>query len=310
MLENNRTWLKISLAIAIIAITITIFVFISSDLRTNSSDSDNSFIIKVDSTGLGYVTDNDEYLIPAEYEKYDYNYDLEWNQVNGNNSGEATNLTGDHKIEFGEKGIYEIQISGKYPQMKYKIGEHYNEINFRKGIVSVEQWGDIEWRSMNGMFATSSIYYNATDNPDLSNVENMRGMFGGKTVFNGDISGWDTSNVQNMQAMFAGEESFNQDIGGWDTSSVENMRGMFARTDSFNQDISSWNVSNVNDMYHMFLDADSFNRNLSSWNPNITNCNVNNPLASSNCKNFNTFTPDGFDNSKMPKGIYVGSNDY
>ena len=133
-------------------------------------------------------------------------------------------------------------------------------------LVSIDQWGDIEWATMDGAFrGASSMVYAATDVPDLSDVTSMRYMFFNVAAFDGDLSGWDVSNVENMVATFYGT-SFNGDISGWDVSSVTTMDSMFYNAGSFNQDLSSWNTASVTDMSFMFGNAGSFNQDLSSWN--------------------------------------------
>ena len=45
-------------------------------------------------------------------------------------------------------------------------------------LQSIEQWGDIEWSSMNGAFhGATNMVYRATDASDLSGVTDMSGMF-------------------------------------------------------------------------------------------------------------------------------------
>lgn len=133
-------------------------------------------------------------------------------------------------------------------------------------LLRVEQWGDVQWSSMNAAFATcSNMTMTATDAPDLSNVTDMSSMFWGATAFNQDISSWNTGNVTNMRNMFTGAIAFNQDISTWSTGKVTNMSGMFLGADAFNQDISGWSTGKVTNMSGMFYNATSFNQNLSNW---------------------------------------------
>ena len=133
-------------------------------------------------------------------------------------------------------------------------------------LASIDQWGDIEWSSMEGAFrGASEMAYNATDAPDLSGVASMRDAFRGAAIFDGDISSWDVSSVTNMSYMFSGARSFNQPLDSWDVSSVTDMNGMFSGARSFNGDLSTWNVSSVTDMRNAFNNADSFNGDISDW---------------------------------------------
>lgn len=158
-------------------------------------------------------------------------------------------------------------------------------------IVSIEQWGDIGWKSMTGMFICSKNleHYNATDTPNISDVQStthmfafssfdgnisdwntssvksMDGMFQGTSEFNSSINNWDTSNVEDISLMFSGAKSFNQSINNWDTSNVTDMSNVFEETDKYNQPLNNWDVSNVTNMRGMFKDSKSFNGNISDF---------------------------------------------
>jgi len=73
------------------------------------------------------------------------------------------------------------------------------------------------------------LVFNATDKPDLSQVNSMHGTFVYAKEFNSSIGDWNTSNVTDMSSMFDGAESFNQDIGNWDTSNVTDMSYMLRK---------------------------------------------------------------------------------
>ena len=133
----------------------------------------------------------------------------------------------------------------------YKTKEHKCPTD----TVDVLQWGDVTWKSMEGMFfgCDGITTFSATDTPDLSQCTDMSYMFESAVYFNHDISGWDVSNVTDMYAMFRFTKNFNQDIGDWDVNSVTDMTTMFSGAEKFNQDISNWDVSSVTDVGGMFL---------------------------------------------------------
>ena len=134
-------------------------------------------------------------------------------------------------------------------------------------LISIDQWGGIEWTSMNGAFTdASNMVYGATDIPNLSDVTDMARMFLRAQSFNGDLSGWDVSNVNTTSGMFWDARSFDGDISSWNVSKVTYMASMFRYATDFDQDISSWNVSKVIDMTSMFRYATAFNQDISSWN--------------------------------------------
>src|SRR5690606_17668733 len=139
-------------------------------------------------------------------------------------------------LTFPQPGIYRVEISGDFPQIT---------VVDSKKILTVEQWGDIKWKTMKDAFVfCSNLTVPATDAPDLSEVTDMSYMFHHATSMTGNFSTWDVSNITNMEYAFFGTKFFNSDISSWNVSRVQNMRAMFADA-VFNGDISNWNVGNV-----------------------------------------------------------------
>ena len=186
-----------------------------------------------------------------------YNY-----QVNWGDGSSSENVNGDIIHTYDTTGTYTVSISGSFPQIYFK-SENYDHSK----ILSIEQWGEIQWRSMSQAFAyCENLASNATDAPDLSQVTDMSYMFEGALAFNLDINNWDVSSVTNMTNMFFDAESFNQDISNWNVSSVKYISNMFSNAESFNQSLNKWDVSSVTNMTSMFSGATSFNQDISNWN--------------------------------------------
>jgi len=186
-----------------------------------------------------------------------YNYDVDWN-----NDGvfDTLGITGNLTHNFGEPGIYTIAIHGVFPRI------YFNNRGDKEKILSVDQWGDNQWESMEKAFwGCQLLTWSTSELPDVSEVTNMSYMLAEANSFNQDISGLDVSRVTDMSHMFLGASNFNQDIGSWDVSSVTNMSGMFSRSSSFNRDIGDWDVSNVTNMSGMFSRASNFNQDIGGW---------------------------------------------
>lgn len=159
---------------------------------------------------------------------------------------------------YSREGIYTVKISGNFHQVEFATTS--------SNLLSVEQWGDIQWTSMENAFR--GAYYtvfNATDIPDFSHVTNMREMFRSCSLFNLPVNSWDVSNVTDMSMMFYSASSFNQPLDNWDVSNVTNMLEMFAGASVFNQPLNNWDVSNVTNMRGMFDGAHNFNQPLNDW---------------------------------------------
>jgi surface protein len=218
-----------------------------------------------------------------------YNYDVDWD-----NDGifDELGLTGDVTHDFGAAGTYTIRIKGTFPRI------YFNNGGDRQKLLSVDQWGSIQWGSMSaafkgctnlrvpasdspnlivtyflgGMFAFCDSLNNDFNNWDVSQIVEMRGTFQNATSFNGDISGWDVGNVYGFSGMFQNASAFNQDISGWNMGSAGDMNRMFYQASSFNQPIGSWNLSIAQSMVQMFHEATSFNQDIGSWNvSNVVN---------------------------------------
>ncbi|MEQ8577846.1 MAG: BspA family leucine-rich repeat surface protein [Balneola sp.] len=177
--------------------------------------------------------------------------------------GSVERITGDDpdpSHTYATAGTHTVQIEGTFPYLKPNADGDLNQLS------SIEQWGNIEWESMNNSFAWArNMEYKATDVPDLSKVTSTAGMFFAAEKLNGDFSRWNTSTVTDMSFMFDGATIFNGDISTWDVSKVTNMREMFQNADAFNQELSNWNVSSVSNMRGLFQDTDSFNGDVSTW---------------------------------------------
>jgi surface protein len=219
---------------------------------------------------------------------YTYDFAINWGD------GTLENLTSDKPSHvYDVAGTYTVAIQGNFPAIQMENTDGLS----KQALVSIDQWGVINWQSMHHAFyECGNMTYNAADNPNLSEVQSMSGMFYSATSFNADldewdvsnvsdmsqlffnanafngaIGSWDVSNVTDMSEMFFGANIFNQDIGNWDVGNVKTLEGMLAFT-PFNQYIGNWNVSSVENMSGVFGNASIFNQNIADWDvSNVTN---------------------------------------
>lgn len=252
------------------------------------------FKIKIRTTNPG-TSSNYKFEIPTKGRGYYYNVDCDSNGVN-----EATAVTDNYVCSYRTPGEYTISIAGNFPRI------YFNNTKDSRKLLSVEQWGDIKWKSMNHAFAgCRNMIIEASDEPDLSEVRdmsymlaktysgerarlvdnrnpsigrwnvsqvnNMQGLFSEATYFHQAIGNWDVSNVWDMSKMFFLASKFNHKLDDWDVSNVTNMQGMFHSAKSFNQRLGKWDVSNVRNMQEMFKSARAFNQNLETWKPSEVN---------------------------------------
>jgi surface protein len=173
-------------------------------------------------------------------DRSDFDFTINWGD------GTVKRFTGDKPAvthTYADFATQTVQIAGTFPEMNSSV-----DGAVVSSLRTVEQWGDISWETMSGMFAgITNLVFNTEDIPDLSEVESMEAMFASLSGsnFNSDISDWDVSNVTNMKQMFLGAMAFNQDISAWEVDSVTTMEAMFYGALSFDQDLGDWNVSKV-----------------------------------------------------------------
>ncbi|MFK7948717.1 MAG: BspA family leucine-rich repeat surface protein [Saprospiraceae bacterium] len=242
----------------------TIFLIVAFQCVIFNLSFAQPFITTWNTSNVGI---NDKSIKIRTHPNETYNYDVDWD-----NDGifDQFGITGDMTHTYNSPGIYTIAIQGDFPRIFFdgSWGSMYK-------IISVEQWGNIVWTSMESAFeGCNNLQINAADSPNLSMVTDMSQMFYNASHFNSDssINNWNVSNVTNMSQMFAQAYRFNQDIGSWNVGNLINMSKMFYLADSFNCYIGGWNVSNVTNMEGTFWGTESFNQKIDNWDvSSVTN---------------------------------------
>jgi len=215
-----------------------------STWKTDNPGTSNSSSITIPTAGLGYA------------------YQVDWNN-DGDflDADETTVYHDDITHDFGVAGTYTIRISGRFPRI------YFNNGGDKEKILSIEQWGTIQWKSMGRAFyGAKNLAILATDTPDFSAVTDMQYMFNGATRANPDTTFWDTSSVRNMRYMFARTAMAAPTTTFWDTSQVTNMSYMFYLAAAANPDTSHWDTGNVTSMRSMFRKALLATPDTASWN--------------------------------------------
>ena len=135
--------------------------------KTNNPGTSNDHQVKIGTSGSGY----------------DYRIDWGDGQVDNNVTGSITHT-------YASAGTYTISISGAFPAIIFSSdGSDDNN-----KILSIEQWGVIQWQSMFSAFqGCKNLQGNAIDAPDLSQVTDMSHMFEEASLFNQNIASWDVS---------------------------------------------------------------------------------------------------------------------
>lgn len=238
-------------------ITITV-----TDVPEAQPNDKNAFVITWEAPG------NNQIIYIGKSLEYAYDFQINW----GDGETQHYDIALGNGTAFGHiyetAGTYTVSIVGTFPAIYMGLVSASS-----LALKSIEQWGTIQWQTMEGAFqGCENMVYNATDAPELSQVESMKGMFFDCHVFNGDLNDWNVLNVITMRSMFRGCSSFNADISGWQTNNVLDMGNMFYEATAFNQDIRQWDVGKVEDMSFMFFNCMNFNVNLGGWDiENVNN---------------------------------------
>lgn len=201
------------------------------------------------------------------------NFAISWINMNdAADTGSRTASAGD-TITFAKAGTYKVYITpGNGTFSAIKLYTNYDiyvgDIGDNYKLLSIEQWGDIQWATFESAFAgCPNLALNAIDTPNLDSVTNLSGMFDRCTSFTGNavMNSWNTSHIRDMSLMFSSALLFNQPLSNWDVSNVTDMNGMFTGASAFNQPIGNWNVGNVTVMAAMFYAATAFNQPIGNW---------------------------------------------
>ncbi len=220
---------------------------------TDDGQSCRPFITTWKTDNVGTSEDN-QITIPTN--GVGYNYTVDW----GDGTSDSE-VTGSITHTYDQPGTYSVSISGDFPRIYFNFGGD----NFK--LLTIEQWGDIQWDSMLRAFGgCSNLTSTATDAPNLSQVTSLQRTFTNCTNFNGSVGNWDTSNITEMNRTFHGCSTFNQDLSSWNTVNVTTMQGMFQEAVVFNSDISTWDLGSIINTSYMFYRADAFNQDVSNWN--------------------------------------------
>ncbi len=206
------------------------------------------------------LEDNDRITIRTSV-GYNYNYTIDWGD-----GTKDTNVTTDISHDYTTAGTYEVSITGEFPRFTlfFRFGR-----TLRTKIQTIEQWGNIQWRSFRDSFNDcENLKLNADDTPDLSQVTELSRMFQNCTNFEDlkdTMGSWDVSTIESIDNMFDGCSIFNEDIGAWTFTNLLTADAAFQEAVTFNQNISSWNMATVTDMENMFYNATAFNQPVGNW---------------------------------------------
>jgi len=221
---------------------------------TTTDEFGGRFAITVDTTKAGSA--NDTFVLPG-HPSGTYDYYVDW----GDGGAEEHIVTaGDQTHVYAVSGTYQIMIRGTFPRI------YFNNGGDKLKLISIDNWGDIEWTSMESAFSgCANMVGTYADSPDLSAVLNVSRMFQNCSLFNQSVSNFDTAAVTDMSYMFLNCTVFNQSVSNFDTAAVTTMAYMFYNCSAFDQSVSNFDTAAVTTMAYMFSNCSLFNQSVSNF---------------------------------------------
>jgi len=224
--------------------------------------------LSIDAGQAGRIQFRVEFSNPVNFSWYQISNP----SVQGSGSLPSTGISGVDGLPSAE-----IRLS-LFPQNLQRFSFTEAGVEERSRLIRVEQWGDVEWTSMENAFLNCpNVQVTATDLPNLSGVNSMRRMFAGCSSLVGpaNINDWNVSSVSNFSELFRDATAFNRPLGNWQTNSANNMARMFENATSFNHSLSGWvfneGVNLTGFLSGSGLDCINYSANLIGWDDNPAN---------------------------------------
>jgi surface protein len=218
--------------------------------------------------------------LPNESSIDNFRFKVDWGDgtISGITTASPSVVSPTHVYPSG--GTYTVKIYGKLPWIYF-----FNDDDGDK-VISIESWGNINWKSFNRAFdgSTNLTGITTTTPPVTENLDgsvdtsfNIFFSFRNCPTFNGEVGNWDISKVigtgtygTGTEGAFYGATVFNNggspSITGWTFNpSLTSFDSMFRDCNNFNQPIGSWDTQYITDMRQVFYNNLVFDQDIGSW---------------------------------------------
>ena len=224
--------------------------------KINNPSTENSKLIRLDSSGNGYI----------EFESDDSIFSI---KPSTDTSTFEAEIKGCNVSGFGGLKLRTLTVSSS-TYYRPNLDRVFNNCPDLSNII-FKGFDTSKVTTMDGMFkGCSGLKSLNVSGWNTSNVTIMSNMFVGCSGLTSlDLSDFNTSNVTNMGSMFYNCSSLKSlNLSGLDTSKVTNMPGMFSNCSSLESLVlSGWNTSKVTNTSGMFNGCSCLTSlDLSGWN--------------------------------------------
>lgn len=198
--------------------------------QSASAEAETKFVIEVtiDDTD---ASGNRDFQFYSQGSTGLQNYNIDWGD--GNTDTGITTIAKTHT--YSANGVYDIKVDGVFG-----IGFNITLLTNRRKVTKLKNWGTNEAQLLSlyqGFFSCENMVYEATDYPDLTNLDTGNNLLLTNTFrscynlgLNADFSNWqNVGNILRAQNMFTGVfQNTNININNWDTSNMLRIGGMFS----------------------------------------------------------------------------------
>jgi len=162
-------------------------------------------------------------------------------------------------------GIKTVKIWGEFPRI------YFNNTDDKLKLLTITQWGDIEWGSMYRAFwGCANMDCVATDFANTAEVTTFEYAFlECHSLTSINVSGWNTAEVTSFKSAFSNCYLLtNLDVSGWNTAKVTSFERIFFNCYSLTSlDVSGWNTSKVTTFALAFYECRLLTAlDVSGWN--------------------------------------------
>lgn len=143
-------------------------------------------------------SENDQIIIYTAANSASFTVD--WGDGNADTYSKVDNIS----HTYVAPGSYTVSVIGSG-----FTGINFSNISDKKKLVSIEQWGEVKWSTIDFAFYNcESLVSNATDFPDVSKLTDKKVLFKGSNTSNDDVNNWLNMCGDNMPVInFSGEKN-------------------------------------------------------------------------------------------------------